>query len=179
MFTREELEALRDRLEDDEYQKLLNVINAAVERDKLAMDLTETVQKIVQNPTARKKFNELKQVAGIPLDLPKTPIDPIYEKIDELEKKTYAQQMQEKIIEKLNEYGMSREELSAIAKFQQEHKIQDDLAAIELYAMWKARNEELEPVKFHNPLKRNPDEYTIDDAYKLAMNDLRKINIRR
>lgn len=174
MFTQEELESLKDRLDETEYNKLLNVLNAAIERDKLAFDLTDTIQKIVQNPQAKKKFEELKQVAGIPLDLPKTPLDPVLDEVENLKWKTQVNELRDKIYEKMEEYGLSRDELENIVEFKKKNKIADDFAAIELYSMWRAKSAELEPVKFHNPLKEKPEDYTEDEAYKLAMQDLRR-----
>ena len=183
MFTKEELEAIEENLGSEWRKKIELLLEDAQRGKQIEAELTGELQKIFMNPEAKKHFQEALKKANISVPIPETPFDNIYEELEktksEVKKVSKEMEEREKIRKALEEYGITEDEYEDLIKFQKEHKIYDNLKAIELYAKLKKVKEqyEFEPVKKISI--KPPEEYTVEDAYKKTIEDLRKEGLIR
>ena len=183
MFTKEELEAIEESLGSEWRHKIESLIEDAQRGKQIEAELMGELQKIFMNPEAKRNLEEALKKANIKVPIPETPFDNIYEELEktksEVKKVSKSIEEREKIKKALEEYGISEDEYEDLIKFQKENKIYDNLKAIELYAKLKKVKEqyEFEPVK--KVSIKPPEEYTIEDAYKKTLEELRREGLIR
>ncbi len=183
MFTDEEKQLIAEQLGEEWRRKLEQLEEEAIRGKQLEVELIENLQKIYSNPSAKEKFKKALETAGIQIPVPDTPFDQLYSELKatkkEISKIKNYQEEREKILKALEEYGISEDEYEDLIKFQKEYKIQDNLKAIELYALAKRmkmrETEELMPLKKISigPVK----EYTEEEAYRRTIEELRKAKL--
>jgi len=178
MLTEAELQELEEQMGKQYADKIRLMQAELLEKTKTTQEFQDVIQKAMLNKKAKKHLEGLVNELKIPLDIPKYPheqdIEDVKKEMEEMKK----QQYKEKIFEILSSYGFTPEDLPEIAKFQKEHGIVDDIAAIRLCAELRRRKEELEPVPSVNPFKL-PEEFKEEDAYKAVFNDLKKERLIR
>lgn len=179
MFTKEELEYIKEELGEEWYEKALQVNRLAQEGITVKTELEENLRKIFLQPKAKKHFVEALKEAQIPVDIPS---DPYYEKIEDLERNVSKvkedlrlEAQKKEILDLLNQYGITPDEYDELIQFQKEYKIKDNKKAIELYALYRQKKlSELPPSRFVSEMIKG-EGYTEEEAYKRALEDLRKI----
>jgi hypothetical protein len=177
MFTKEELELIKEQLGEDYARKIELLQEDYLNKVKTEEELKQGLQKIFSNPRAKRKFEEVAREAGLNYEIPKYPheedIKELAKELEEVKKEQYKRT----IFEKLAEYGLTSADIPKIVEFQKNYNIKDDLKAIELYAAYiKPREAELEPVAGINPFNM-PEDYTEETAKKLILQDLKRIGL--
>jgi len=181
MLSPEEKELIKESY-PELYEKIEFLEKAALEGTQLKTELMEKIGKIWSNPEVKEEFLKVIKKAGIE-DIPveSTPLDHLYKKIDkteeELKRLKRLQEERERVMRALEEYGITEDEYEDLIRFQKEYGIRDNVKAIELYAKIKRMRgyEEIEPVRKISITP--PSEYTIEEAYKRTIEELRKAKL--
>ncbi len=168
-FSNEEL----DLMDDD--------LRARVEAlDAESAQMNGVVSKIMSDPIAKDKFRDINQNLSLGLNLSdpsedmarklvKEQVTPLQEKLTAIE----AEKNKGAVENKLAEHNLTRNDIKDIVAFKEANSIQNDLAAISLYAK---TNKSVEDIDFSNSYANPISERgfkNINEAKQAALTDIR------